>query len=164
MQAEPARAMITQALRTDVEGSVLCWLATADEQGRPNVSPKEIFTTYGEDALVIADIASPISTANIRVNPQVCVSFIDVFRQRGFKVEGRARLIDKGDPDFETMGSELLTIAGPDFPIRAVIVVAIEKVSRIWAPSYRLFPERSLQERMQAAYDAYGVEPKAKPE
>ncbi|MET3614489.1 putative pyridoxine 5'-phosphate oxidase superfamily flavin-nucleotide-binding protein [Rhizobium aquaticum] len=155
---------MSEALRADVSASVLCWLATADAEGHPNVSPKEMFTTLGDDSLVIADIASPRSVANIRINPRVCVSFVDVFRQRGFKVEGKASLVEQGHPSFETVAADLLQMAGPDFPIRAVIVVAIDKVSRIWAPSYRLFPERSLEERMQAAYDTYGVEPKAKPE
>lgn len=164
MDEAVARRIVTETLRTDVAGSVLCWLATADAAGRPNVSPKEIFATYGEHCLVVADIASPVTVANIRANPQVCASFVDVFRQRGFKVEGRATLLERDAPDFEAVGAELLAMAGADFPIRAVIVIAIEKVSRIWAPSYRLFPERTLEERMRAAYDTYGVEPKAKPE
>ncbi len=145
MHDDSARALITQELREDVEGSVLCWLATADADGRPNVSPKEIFATFGEDSIVIAHIVSPRSVANIRTNPQVCVSFVDVFRQRGFKVEGTARLVEKGEPEFEMVGADLLAMAGPDFPIRAVIVIAIGKVSRVWAPSYRLFPDRSLE-------------------
>ncbi|KQW29776.1 hypothetical protein ASE36_13375 [Rhizobium sp. Root274] len=151
---------MNKALRVDIAGSVLCWLATADAGGRPNVSPKEIFAALGDDQLLIADIASPVSVANVAVNPQVCVSFIDIFRQRGFKVEGRAHLVERDNPRFAEVGAELLRMAGPDFPIRAAIVVEIEKVSRIWAPSYRLFPERSEAERMQAAFDAYGVEPK----
>lgn len=163
MEDVGTRTVVTEALRTDVAGSVLCWLATADAEGRPNVSPKEIFAIHGEDSLVIADIASPVSVANIRANPQVCASFVDVFRQHGFKVEGMAQLVERGEPEFQSFAADLLTMAGPDFPIRAVIVIAIEKVSRIWAPSYRLFPERTLEERMRAAYDTYGVEPKVRP-
>jgi uncharacterized protein len=160
MAGQTTKTLINEALRVDIAGSVLCWLATADASGRPNASPKEIFAALGDDRLVIADIASPVSVANITVNPQVCVSFIDIFRQRGFKVEGRAHLVERDDPRFAEVGAELLRMAGPDFPIRAVIVVEMEKVSRIWAPSYRLFPERSEAERMQAAFEAYGVEPK----
>jgi predicted pyridoxine 5'-phosphate oxidase superfamily flavin-nucleotide-binding protein len=64
---------------------VLCWLATVDEAGRPNVSPKEIFTAHGDDHLLIAHLASPGSVRNLRARPEVCVSFVDVFVQKGFK-------------------------------------------------------------------------------
>lgn len=37
--------------------------------------------------------------------------------------------------------------------------IRIERVSRIWAPSYSLFPNRSEAERMQATYDTYRVRP-----
>ncbi|HEX9869830.1 MAG TPA: pyridoxamine 5'-phosphate oxidase family protein, partial [Candidatus Tectomicrobia bacterium] len=67
---------------------MLCWLATVSERGVPNVTPKEIFTHHGDDHIVIADIASSHSVRNVRAHPQVCVSFVDVFRQRGFKITG----------------------------------------------------------------------------
>ncbi|MCC5968059.1 MAG: pyridoxamine 5'-phosphate oxidase family protein [Natronohydrobacter sp.] len=72
------------------ESAVLCWLATVDASNRPNVSPKEIYAETGANRLVIADIISARSVRNIRVNPAVCVSLIDVFLQRGRKVEGMA--------------------------------------------------------------------------
>jgi predicted pyridoxine 5'-phosphate oxidase superfamily flavin-nucleotide-binding protein len=34
---------INEAVRIDIQNSVLCWLATVDEKGVPNVTPKEIF-------------------------------------------------------------------------------------------------------------------------
>lgn len=33
----------SERLRAAIETSVLCWLATVDADGQPNVSPKEIF-------------------------------------------------------------------------------------------------------------------------
>ncbi|ESR22746.1 hypothetical protein [Lutibaculum baratangense] len=41
-----------------------------------------------------------------------------------------------------------------------MIVVEIARIARIWAPSYTLLPERSEEERMNEAYDTYGVRPK----
>jgi predicted pyridoxine 5'-phosphate oxidase superfamily flavin-nucleotide-binding protein len=41
------------------ERSVLCWLATADESGQPNVSPKEVFAVADDKHIVVANIASP---------------------------------------------------------------------------------------------------------
>ena len=155
-----SQMVINQAVRTDIDNAVLCWLASVDADGMPNVSPKEIFAPLGDERLVIADIASPRSVANLRAHPKVCVSFVDVFRQRGFKLYGTARIGLPDAPDFQEGAALLASIAGPDFPIRHVIEVTVSKINRIWAPSYGLFPDRSEDERMQAAYAAYGVHPR----
>jgi uncharacterized protein len=153
---------LNDAVRTDIKNSVLCWLATVDADGTPNVSPKEIFGTYGDDHIVVADIASANTVRNLQAHNTACVSFVDVFRQRGFKIVGSARIIAADEPDFAVYGAGLLDMAGADFPIRHVIAIKISRISRIWAPSYKLFPERSEQQRMQSAYDTYGVTPLTK--
>ena len=153
------RPLFDETLRSELRSSVLCWLATVDAAGVPNVSPKELFAALEDDRIAIADVASPGSVRNIRVNPAVCVSFVDVFRQRGFKVNGTATVLAPADPDFAVAGAELLRMAGDDFPVRHVIVVRVERVARILAPSYLLFPERSEEERMRAAFATYGVLP-----
>ena len=70
--------VLSQEIRKSIERSVLCWLATASKEGTPNVSPKEAFTMFGEDAIIIANIASPQTIKNIHENRKVCLSFIDV--------------------------------------------------------------------------------------
>ncbi|MFK5037181.1 pyridoxamine 5'-phosphate oxidase family protein, partial [Klebsiella pneumoniae] len=71
--------MITEEVKNYIDKSVLCWLATSNRQNEPNVSPKEIFTYKDDKTLLIANIASPNSIANINENPNVCVSFVDIF-------------------------------------------------------------------------------------
>lgn len=150
---------MNQTMQSELDRSVLCWLATVSANGMPNVSPKEIFGRYGEDVIVIANIASPVSVHNIRANPKVCVSFVDIFRQRGFKASGTARIIAPDENDFRLYGADLLEKAGSDFPIRHVIQVNVRNVARIMAPSYLIFPDRTEEERMREAYRAYGVKP-----
>lgn len=146
-------------VQASIANSVLCWLATIGPDGTPNVSPKEIFCAASEDRLCIADIASPNSVANIRVNPRVCVSFVDVFRQKGFKLTGAAQVIGRRDPGFENEAAELLRLAGPAFPVRHAIIVKVEKAVRIIAPSYVLHPGMDDAERLAGAYRRYGVQP-----
>ncbi|MBL8587722.1 MAG: pyridoxamine 5'-phosphate oxidase family protein [Methylobacteriaceae bacterium] len=150
---------LTEAVRQDIRRSVLCWLATVDAAGQPNVSPKEVFCAQGEEAILIADIASPGSVSNIRGNPQVCVSFIDVFRQKGWKVAGAATIIGRDEAGFEAIGRELIAMAGPSFPVRHVIRLTPQRISRILAPSYAIFPDRTEEERMAEIYRLYGVRP-----
>ena len=92
--------MLTPEVKQSIDQCVLCWLATVDSNSLPNVSPKEVFTYYGEQSLLIANIASPKSVLNIQQNEKVCVSLIDIFRQKGFKLVGRGKVIDKSKVNF----------------------------------------------------------------
>lgn len=148
---------VNAAFREDLSRSVLCWLATVTADGAPNVTPKEIFCLDGEDRMLIADIMSAGSVRNVRANPEVCVSFIDVFVQRGFKVTGRARIVGPGEDGFEALAAPLRAKGGPDFPVRNVIEVWIRRIERIWAPSFSLVPGRTDAERIAGALEAYGV-------
>ena len=152
--------MLSTEVRSAAERSVLCWLATVDRNGHPNVSPKEIFAVFDAGHLVIANIASPGSARNVEGNPRVCASFIDVFVQKGFKVLGVARHVCRTDPEFSQWSSPLEAKAGPRFPIHGVFVVEASAVEPIVAPSYRLYPaETTEQSQVQAAMTTYGVRP-----
>ena len=63
---------------------------SVSESWLPNVSPKEVYAEPSEGVFLIAEIASGRSLRNIRANPAVCISLIDVFSQRGRRLEGRA--------------------------------------------------------------------------
>ena len=149
-----------EAVREDIRSSVLCWLATVNADGQPNVTPKEIFCAHGDDAIVIAEIASPVSARNISATPRVCVSFVDVFRQRGFKLQGHAQMILSDDPRFMSSGGKtLVDMAGKDFEVRGLFYVTVDRVERIWAPSYRRVPAPTVEEQLAAGYRTYGVRP-----
>jgi len=152
-------ARINQTFREEAQRAVLCWLATVSVDGQPNVTPKELFAIHDDETLVIADVLSTNSVRNIQANPLVCVSFVDVFAQRGFKVEGEARVLAPEAPDFRAFAAPLLAMAGETFPVRHAIVVHVARISRIWAPSYTLVPERTDKERHAEAYQRYGVRP-----
>ena len=137
--------MINDEVKKYIDSSVLCWLATSDREGTPNVSPKEMFTWLG-DKLIVAHIASPNTVANIRENPKVCVSFVDVFVQKGYKLKGKARLIGKKDPEFALYFSKLIDLYSDQFPVKAVIEITVEKSDKIIAPRYFLFPDSTSEE------------------
>jgi hypothetical protein len=151
--------MLSPQVKESATRCVLCWLATVDESGQPNVSPKEIFAVCDSEHLVIANIASPASARNIGTNARVCVSFVDVFVQKGFKVTGLARNVQKHDTDFSVWSPSLAKMAGPNFHIHSVFVVRATAVEPILAPSYRLHPtETSEESQIASAMQAYGVQ------
>ena len=148
---------LTPEIRKAMDESVLCWLATAEPDGTPNVSPKEVFAPFGTDRILIANIASPQSVRNIRSNPRVCVSFIDILVQKGYQLKGMARIVGKTDPGFPNMEAILLPKTEGKFPFATVTEFRPETAKPILAPSYLLFPETTEAEQREIAIRTYGL-------
>ncbi|MCU0449140.1 MAG: pyridoxamine 5'-phosphate oxidase family protein [Bernardetiaceae bacterium] len=151
--------MLTPDQQKALAECVLCWLATADAQGQPNVSPKEMFVYLPEGKLLIANLASPNSVRNLAANPLVCVSLVNIFTQKGFKLKGSAQLIAPSHPSFPEKAKKLTAKFSDRYPILSLIEVAITQVATIKAPSYFLFPETTEQSQTASAMRTYGVQP-----
>ncbi len=147
---------LTPTIKASIDKSVLCWLATVSEENQPNVAPKEIFNYYKSDKIIIANIASPQSVKNIRANKKVCLSFIDILVQKGFKVTGHAEIINNSHPDFSEMEKVLLKMTEGKFPFKTIICITIIKIKPILAPRYILFPGTTEEEQIDSAKAAYG--------
>jgi uncharacterized protein len=152
--------MLNNEIKNCINKSVLCWLATADKSNMPNVSPKEMFTFESDSTLLIAHIASPNSLKNIKVNPQVCVSILDIFVQKGYQFKGYATIIDNKHPLFGAKAQRIIDLFGTAYPFTSLIDIEIQKVKPIIAPSYVLFPERTEASRIENAMETYNVRPK----
>jgi len=139
-----------------IDQSVLCWLATASKENTPNVSPKEVFT-YFENDIIIANIMSPQSAKNIKENPNVCLSFIDILVQKGYQVKGAAEVISKHQPEFETLKQPLLKITEGKFPFASIFKISIESTKPIIAPKYMLYPETTEEDQIASAKRVYGI-------
>jgi uncharacterized protein len=147
--------MLNDQIKKYIENSVLCWLATSDRDNFPNVSPKEMFTNEGDKILLIAHIASPGSVANIKLNPKVCVSFIDIFVQKGYKIKGTATIIDDSKAQYKEKLALLHHKFGKVYPIKSIINIDIENIKEIKAPSYLFFPNITEQEQVEKTFEVY---------
>ena len=153
-------SIFSPELIKSANASVLCWLATVDEHGQPNVSPKEIFEVRDTGHIVIANIASPTSVRNVRKQHKVCVAFVDVFAQKGFKVYGSGREIRPNESDFQQWAHPVIAKAGSRFKVHSVVVIEAGVVEAILAPSYRFYAAETTEAmQVEAAMKAYGVQP-----
>lgn len=124
------------------------------------MSPKEVWAIADDRHVVVANIASPITARNIAQQPQVCLSFVDVFVQKGFKLLGVAQDVSSSDPDFSRWAAPLLSMVGDRFQIRSVLVIQVQSVSAIVAPSYRFYPEETTEaSQVASGMRAYKVRP-----
>jgi len=149
--------MFTADIKKYIHQSVLCWLATCDTDNFPNVSPKEMFAFSDDNTLLIAHLASPISIENIKHNPKVSVSFIDIFLQKGYKLKGIASIIYKEDLEFDIKVKPLTDLFTDEFPIKALIEISVTKIDVIQAPRYFLYPETTEESQINNAMKTYNV-------
>lgn len=148
---------LTPDIKTSIDQSILCWLATASKENIPNVSPKEIFQYYQSDKIIIANIASPRTVKNIKENKNVCISFIDILVQKGFQIKGSAEIIEEIHPEFVAMEKVLLEMTGGNFPFKTITEITVEKVKPILAPRYLLYPETTEADQIKSAKKTYGL-------
>ena len=147
----------TDEVLSSINSCVLCWLATCSTDNVPNVSPKEAFVAHDDDTLLIANIASPQSAANVRENPNVCVAFVDIFVQKGFQIFGTASIVKKTEQEFQSLAAPLEEMTNGRFPFSTVFKVLATQVKPIIAPSYILYPETTEQQQIASSMKSYGL-------
>ena len=148
---------LTSEIKEYINRSVLCWLATVSAENIPNVSPKEIFNYYGTNKIIVANIASPQTVRNIKQNPNISISFIDILVQKGFQVKGKAKIIGKVDSEFLEMEKILNEMTGGNFPFLTITEIKIEQIKPIIAPKYILYPETTESEQIESAKKIYRI-------
>ena len=147
---------LTEDIKAAISDSVLCWLATSSTDNMPNVSPKEIFNCIEDDTIIVANIASPQTVKNIRANKNVCISFIDVLKQKGFQLKGEAKIVVKSSSAFSNMEKVLLLLTKGNFPFATITKITVTDAKPIIAPKYLLYPNTTEQEQIESAKKSYG--------
>lgn len=87
---------ITEKMRNFItEQNNLCYVATCDKQGRPNVAPKALLA-IGEHTLLYADLFVDRTAKNILENSQIAIAVIDPQKCSGYQFKGQANITTRG--------------------------------------------------------------------
>ena len=111
--------------------------ATVCPDGTPNLSPKGTTTVWDDDHLLFADIHSPQTVANLRLNPAIEVNVVDVLSRKGWRFKGSAELHAEGET-YER-GLALLRERGYDASrerVRTIVLVRVERAASLISPAY----------------------------
>jgi predicted pyridoxine 5'-phosphate oxidase superfamily flavin-nucleotide-binding protein len=132
----------------------LGFVATVCPDGTPNLSPKGTLSVLDDDHLVFADLRSPGTVANLRVNPSVEVNVVDHFVRKGYRLKGKARVIDGGE-ELERLVGFFSRGQLSDAPrrIRTVVVIRVDEARPLISPGYDSeTDESSMRERWTRYY------------
>ena len=154
MTAVPA---LTDDMKQIIAATQLCFAATVNRDGTPNLSPKSSLQVYDDDHLVFADIASPTTVENLRANPAIEINCVDIFRRRGYRFRGTAEILTRGAPDYESLAEWVWTTHGAQFPVNHVVKIRIDRALPVLSPAYT-HVEGITEDALRAAYlEKYGV-------
>jgi predicted pyridoxine 5'-phosphate oxidase superfamily flavin-nucleotide-binding protein len=128
--------MITPEIRDFLNLQKLAYVATVTSDGKPNISPKGTVIGWNAETLAFADIRSPNTMKNLRVNPHIEINVIDPLLRKGYLFEGTTRMIYDGSL-FEEIISHYRT-NGIKSPINSIVLVDVTRISDVTSPLYDL--------------------------
>ena len=112
-------AILTSDMKRVVEEQRLGFVATVCADGTPNLSPKGTTAVWDDEHLIFANIRSPGTIANLRINPHLEVNVVDPFVRKGYRFKGVASVVDSG-------------------PLYDRAIASIKREGRRWTRSARL--------------------------
>ena len=120
--------------RRVVEGQKLCFVATVNDDGTPNLSPKGTIGVLDGDHLVFGDIRSPRTVQNLRQRPAVEINIVDPISRKGYRFRGAATIVDPG-PRFDEL-EPTFRARGLEHAFHCIVVVKVEAAEPVISPAY----------------------------
>jgi hypothetical protein len=150
---------ITADMEAIIGRAILSFVATVNEDGTPNLSPKASLTVV-DGALYFADIASPRTISNLRHNPALEINVVDVFERRGYRFTGRASILPPGDAEYSTVADWVRATNGPEYPVDHVVRIQTSSITPLVSPAHVFAdPLRDQDEIRNSYYAKYKVKP-----
>jgi uncharacterized protein len=144
-------------MRAIVERTLLCFTATTNPDGSPNVSPKSSLRVHDDGHLLFANIASPGTVRNLRRDPRIEINCVDIFARRGYRFTGRATIHSAGDPLHTALAEAVRREHGSAIPVRDAVLVEVLDAKPVKSPAYT-FIAGVTEASLRAAYaQKYGV-------
>jgi predicted pyridoxine 5'-phosphate oxidase superfamily flavin-nucleotide-binding protein len=131
----------TDDMKRIVAEQKLAFVATVCPDGTPNLSPKGTIAVWDDTHLVFADIRSPGTVANLKVNPTIEINVVDPFVRKGYRFKGTAELVTDGDLfqkmlDFYRTRRVDTARTRPQPTIRAFVLVTVTAALPVISPAY----------------------------
>ena len=159
--------ILTDNMQRVVREQRLGYVATVSPDGTPNLSPKGTLTVWDDDHLVFADIRSPATLRNLRMNPAVEINVVDPILRKGYRFKGQATVVDRGplkDEIREFYASRWIDTGKSmvELELRSFVLIKVEAALPLISPSYD--DPKITEEEVRAAWSKHyqSLQPKAR--
>lgn len=126
--------IISNEIREFVNTEKLGFIATVCPDGTPNLSPKGTTIAWDEDHLAFADIHSPGTVDNLKLNSSIEINIVDIFSRKGYRFKGSGEVLSEG-----SLFNEILTYyrsSGSKHTINTIVVVKVDRILPLMSPAY----------------------------
>jgi len=128
--------MLTNDMKRIVDEQRLGFVATVNEDGTPNVSPKGTFVVIDDEHIAFADIRSPGTMKNLRANPSVEVNFVDPFVRKGYRFKGTVMIVERGSEAFMAHWSLFERYGALRDKINVLVMIKVTRALPLVTPTY----------------------------
>jgi predicted pyridoxine 5'-phosphate oxidase superfamily flavin-nucleotide-binding protein len=147
--------ILTEDMKRVVMEQRLGYAATVCPDGSPNLSPKGTTAVWDDDHLVFADICSPRTVENLRLNPKIELNVVDPIARKGYRFKGTASVLAEG-PQFEAILAFYRRGPAADWqvrsPIRSIVLVRVERALQLISPVY---DTGATEAQVRASWEGY---------
>ncbi|MEX0346515.1 MAG: pyridoxamine 5'-phosphate oxidase family protein [Rhizobiaceae bacterium] len=128
----------------------LGFVATVNRAGKPRASPKGTFLVLDEETVAFGEIRSPGTMANLALEPELEVNFIDQWKRKGVRIRGTAEVFSRGESEFGALIPKWHEIWG-DLAnrINHIVRIPVAEVKSMTTPPY---DDGATEEEMIALY------------
>lgn len=148
--------MLNQDMKAIIKQANLSFVATINQDGSPNLSPKSTLRPYDDDSLIFADLASPGTIKNLSRNPSTEVNCIDVFSRRGYRFTGKSTVHSPKDIIYDKFNNIILAELGQSTTVHHVVLIKLTSVNPILSPAYNN-PSVTEEKLRESYFRKYGV-------
>jgi len=149
--------MLDDDMKKIISTTVLCFAATVNKDGTPNLSPKSSLKVYDNRNLIFANMASPQTVNNLIRNPAIEINCVDIFSRRGYGFSGAATIHNGSDPIYTTLKQDIAVEHGDAIPVFDAIMVQVSEVRKVVSPAYTFIDGVTEELLRKAYYDKYEV-------
>jgi uncharacterized protein len=140
--------ILTADMKRVVGEQGLGFVATVCPDSTPNLSPQGTTAVWDDDHLIFANIRSPGTLANLRVNANVEVNVVDPFVRKGYRFKGVASILESGALYDKALA--FYKERGSQSVIREIVMIAVQTALPIDSPAYDLgFTEDEVRDRWE---------------
>jgi hypothetical protein len=150
--------MFDEDMKRIVAETILCYVATTNEDGSPNLSPKSSLRVHDDMHLIFANMASPGTVRNLKRDSRIELNCVDIFGRRGYRFVGRATVHSGDDPIYLALKKDVATEHGDAIPVFDAVMIEVLEVKPVISPAYT-FIDGVTEEALRGAYlEKYGVQ------
>lgn len=117
-------AKLSEEVKKIISEVRLVQVATANKDGKPNVSPRGSLRVLDDEHVYFTDRGRLYTIANLRENPQLSAIVFDAATRRGCRIWGKAEILESGDL-FDKASAEAVSRGRT---VRYLIKIAVEEV------------------------------------